>query len=178
MAENNQQHLLYLRLCLEEARKSPPKSHNFCVGALLLDTSVSPPRILCTGYTLELESNTHAEQCCFQKLAGSHNLREERVGEVLPEDGVVLYTTMEPCWKRSVGNMPCVQRIVRAGRVRTVVSGVREPEKFVGENKGKGTLEQAGIECIYVPGLEDEILKVATAGHSSKEEVKEGPQGA
>jgi pyrimidine deaminase RibD-like protein len=167
MADGNEQHLHYLRLCLDEARKSPPKPSNFCVGALLLDASASTPRVLCTGYTLECPGNTHAEQCCFQKLADTHSLPEERVGDVLP-DGVVLYTTMEPCWVRLSGNLPCVQRIVRAGKIKKVVSGVREPEKFVGENEGRGVLEKAGIECIYVPGLEEDILKVATAGHAKE----------
>jgi pyrimidine deaminase RibD-like protein len=171
MANGNEQHRHYLRLCLNEARKSPPKPSNFCVGALLLDTSVSPPRILCTGYTLECPGNTHAEQCCFQKLADSHSLAEERVGDVLP-DGVVLYTTMEPCWVRLSGNLPCVQRIVRAGKIKTVVSGVREPEKFVGENEGRSVLEKAGIECVYVTGLEEEILAVATAGHVKEDGKK------
>jgi pyrimidine deaminase RibD-like protein len=171
MAEGNEQHLHYLRLCLDEARKSPPKPSNFCVGALLLDASASPPRILCTGYTLECPGNTHAEQCCFQKLADAHNIPEEKVGEVLP-DGVVLYTTMEPCWVRLSGNLPCVQRIVQAGKVKKVVSGVREPENFVGENAGRGVLEKAGIECVYVPGLEEDILKVATAGHIKEDDKK------
>jgi len=79
---------------------------------------------------------------------------------------VVLYTTMEPCWKRSVGNLPCVQRILRAKKIKKVVCGVEEPETFVGENEGRKILQNAGIEVIYVPGLEKEILKVATAGHN------------
>lgn len=156
--------LHYLRLCLDEARKSPPTPSNFCVGALLLDTSVKPPKVLCTGYTLELPGNTHAEQNCFSKYAAAHDLPEEKVGDVISET-VVLFTTMEPCWVRLSGNLPCVQRIVRAG-IKTVVSGVREPEKFVGENEGRKALEEAGVKCIFQPGLEEEILAVATAGHS------------
>lgn len=156
--------LYYLRLCLDEAKKSPPKPSNFCVGALLLDTRSKPPTVLCTGYTLELPGNTHAEQNCFSKLAVLHNLPEEQVGDVMTGD-VVLFTTMEPCWVRLSGNLPCVQRIVRAG-IKTVVSGVREPEKFVGENEGRKVLEEAGVKCIFQPGLEEEILAVATAGHS------------
>jgi len=77
----------------------------------------------------------------------------------------VLYTTMEPCWKRSVGHMPCVQRILRAKKIKKIVCGVEEPEIFVGENEGRKILRDAGIEVIYVSGLEEEILKVATAGH-------------
>lgn len=156
----------YMRLALAEAKKSPPKPTNFCVGAVLVDESDGS--ILATGYTLELEGNTHAEQCALQKFASAHNLSEERVGEVLPEH-VVIYTTMEPCGVRLSGNLPCVDRILRtksAGKgIRKVYLGVKEPEKFVGENVGRAKLEEQGIECVHVPGLEEDILAVATAGH-------------
>jgi pyrimidine deaminase RibD-like protein len=80
---------------------------------------------------------------------------------------------MEPCNKRSVGNIPCVDRILRTKgqdgqpRIKRVYLGVKEPEKFVGENKGIAKLEEHGIECIHVPGLEERILQVATAGHTT-----------
>ncbi|KAE9973415.1 hypothetical protein EG327_009102 [Venturia inaequalis] len=163
-------HLVYLRICLDEARKSPPKPTNFCVGALVLyNLPSSSPSILTTGYTLEAPGNTHAEQSCFEKLAEAKGLTEERVDEVLPDEHVVLYTTMEPCWKRSPGNLSCVERILRAKKIKKVVCGVEEPETFVGENAGRKILRDAGIEVIYVKGLEEEILKVATAGHIKEE---------
>lgn len=160
-------HLEYMRLALSLARKSPPMPTNFCVGAVLVDGANN--RFLSTGYTLELPGNTHAEQCCFAKFAAEHNVSEERVGDVLPAE-TVLYTTMEPCGKRSVGNLPCVERILKTkegpnGGINTVYLGVREPETFVGENVGRAKLEENGIRCVHVPGLEDDILMVATAGH-------------
>lgn len=167
----NHQH--YLQLALAEAKKSPPKPTNFCVGALLVSPSSSPP-LLVTGYTLECPGNTHAEQSCFIKLAAKHGIAaadaEEKLGPLLPED-VVLYTTMEPCNQRSLGNMTCVERILAMKRedgtqaVKTVVCGVHEPEKFVGENQGRKRLKEAGIEVLHVGGMEEEILAVATAGH-------------
>ena len=57
--------------------------------------------------------------------------------------------------------------------IRKVYIGVKEPEKFVGENKGRRKLEFAGVEVIHVPGLEDEILNVATAGHVQAEAEEE-----
>ncbi len=161
----------YMRFALTLARKSPPKATNFCVGAALVDEPNN--RILSTGYTLELTGNTHAEQCCFGKYAAKHDLPEEEVGSILPE-GTVLYTSMEPCGQRSVGNRPCVDRILRTkngpnGGIQTVYIGVTEPETFVGENVGRAKLEAHGIRCVHVPGFEEEILKVATAGH---EEVR------
>lgn len=168
--------LLLLNHALTRARLSPPKPTNFRVGALLYSPS-SNPQILTTGYTLESPGNTHAEQTCFLKFAATHSIpasadgeAESRLGPFLPSD-IVLYTTMEPCNKRSAGNLTCVERILRVRRedggvaITRVVCGVREPEKFVGENEGRKRLEEAGIEVVHVGGLEEEILEVATAGH-------------
>lgn len=153
----------YMQQALELARKSPPKPTNYRVGALLVDAKTDT--VLATGYTLECEGNTHAEQCCLIKLSEAHKIPEEELGSILPED-TVLYTTVEPCFKRLSGNLPCVQRILRLGNaIKTVYVGVKEPEKFVGENIGRKQLEDAGIQVILVEGMETEILEVATAGH-------------
>jgi pyrimidine deaminase RibD-like protein len=182
MSTETDLHLSLLRHALSQARLSPPKPTNFRVGALLYSPS-SNPQILTTGYTLESPGNTHAEQTCFLKLAATHSILpssasssesdgsvEDRLGPLLPSD-TVLYTTMEPCNKRSAGNLTCVDRILRLRReigdvaIKKVVCGVREPEKFVGENEGRKRLEEAGVEVVHVGGLEEEILEVATAGH-------------
>ncbi|RMZ74684.1 cytidine deaminase [Pyrenophora seminiperda CCB06] len=161
-------HLQYMRLALDQAQESPPKPSNFRVGALLVDADTGD--ILSRGYTLECEGNTHAEQCCLLKFAREHDLPEERVGEALPPN-TVIYTTMEPCNLRLSGNMPCADRIIRTKgkddkqRIKKVFLGVKEPEKFVGENEGRKKLEEHGIECVHVSGLEELILSVATAGH-------------
>lgn len=153
----------FMRHALSLARKSPPKPTNYRVGALLVDANTKT--ILATGYTLECEGNTHAEQSCFIKLAEERNITEERLTEVLPEN-TVLYTTVEPCFKRLSGNLPCVQRILNLGKtIKTVYVGVKEPEKFVGENTGRKQLEDAGVKVVLVEGMEKEILDVATAGH-------------
>lgn len=178
------QHAVYMRLALLEACKSPPKPTNFRVGALLVAPSASASSVgavLATGYTLELEGNTHAEQVCLRKVAAAAGVREEHVGAVLPE-GTVLYTTVEPCAKRLSGNEPCVERILRTrkeekdskgeglgrGGIAKVYVGVKEPETFVGENQGRKKLEEDGVEVILIEGMEEEILLVATAGHEKK----------
>jgi pyrimidine deaminase RibD-like protein len=156
-------HQGYMRLALAQAHNSPPKPTNYRVGAVLVDTSTN--ELLATGYTLELPGNTHAEQCCFMKLAEQHGVPEERLKDVLPST-LALYTTVEPCSKRLSGNLPCVERVLRlAGCIRSVYVGVMEPETFVAENTGRKSLEEAGIEVVLVEGLEKEILEVATAGH-------------
>lgn len=159
--------MAYMKHALDLARKSPPKPTNYRVGAVLVDAASN--KILSTGFTLELPGNTHAEQCCFAKLAERHGVAEEELGTVLLPaggGGAVLYTTMEPCSVRLSGNLPCADRILRIGRgVRTVYVGVTEPDKFVETNTGRRALEAAGIGFVHVPGLEKDILEVATAGH-------------
>ncbi|KAL8827808.1 MAG: hypothetical protein Q9191_002965 [Dirinaria sp. TL-2023a] len=164
-------HGAYMEFALSLAKESPPKPTNFRVGAVLVDEGSN--RILATGYTLELEGNTHAEQCCFRKFAQAEKVPEEQVGQNLPRNSV-LYTTMEPCNERSVGNMPCVDRILQtlksaSGGVKTVYLGVAEPQTFVSKNSGRSKLEAAGVVCIEVPGFEKEILEVATIGHTKAE---------
>jgi pyrimidine deaminase RibD-like protein len=161
-------HKAYLGLALSLATQSPPKPTNYRVGAVLLD--VASNEILSTGYTLELPGNTHAEQCCFEKLAAKHGIDSSHLAGVLP-DAVALYSTMEPCSFRLSGNLPCVERILAIGnKVKTVYVGVKEPEKFVSNNSGKAKLEQAGISFVHVKGLEKDILQTATAGHVKSEE--------
>jgi len=126
--------------------------------------------ILSTGYTLELEGNTHAEQCCLSKLAAAHNVNDANVHEILSlllqeAKTLVLYTTMEPCILRLSGAVPCVDRIMAAKYIRTVVCGVSEPDTFVQKNEGRAKLEAEGIEVVCLGGLEEEILRVARAGH-------------
>ena len=171
-------HFAYMRYALSLAKKAPPKPTNFCVGAVLVDEAANA--IVSTGYTMELPGNTHAEQCCLAKMERSQTKRSKpEISEAEesepPKTGaavqrLVLYTTMEPCNKRASGNMPCTETILKSkvngtGGIEVVYVGVTEPEKFVGENVGRARLEEAGIEYIQVPGLEDEILAVATAGH-------------
>jgi len=152
-----------MRYALTLAQKSSPKPTNYRVGALLVNADTNT--VLTTGYTLECEGNTHAEQSCFIKLSKAHSISEEELGNILPPN-TVLYTTVEPCFKRLSGNAPCVQRILGLGRaITTVYVGVKEPEKFVGENTGRKQLEDAGIKVVLVKGMEEEILEVATAGH-------------
>lgn len=166
-------HKGYMEYAIEQARLSLPSPTKFCVGAILVDADKN--EILSTGYSKELAEytptdpgSTHAEQCCFIKVAQQHNLPEERIGEVLPEN-TVLYTTMEPCNRRLSGNRTCVERILRLnGAIKAVYVGIKEPGTFIGENVGKKRLEDAGISVILVEGLQDRILEVSMAGHEKE----------
>lgn len=156
-----------MRHCLALAQQSPPKPTNFRVGAVII--RLSDNTTVAEGFTLQLPGNTHAEQCCFLKLAEQHSVAEEDLASRMTEPHA-LYTTVEPCFKRLSGNLPCVERVIRQKSwIKTVYVGVQEPETFVGQNPGRKMLEDAGIEVVHVQGLGDEILEVATAGHIKDE---------
>jgi pyrimidine deaminase RibD-like protein len=159
-------HRGYMNYALKLSENSPKKPTNYRVGAVLI--RLDSNEIATTGYSLELAGNTHAEQCCFIKLAKQHGLTDEEglAGLTLPQ--MALYTTMEPCSERLSGNLPCVQRILRLKEfIKTVYVGILEPDKFITNNTGQRTLRDAGISVVHVPGLEKEILATATAGHQS-----------
>ncbi|KAI0471220.1 cytidine deaminase-like protein [Xylaria cf. heliscus] len=166
-------HKAYMEHALSRARLSTPAPTKFCVGAVLVDADRN--EILSTGYSMELPGdrpgdpgNTHAEHCCFIKIAEKHRLPEDQIGEVLPAN-TVLYTTMEPCSRRLSGNRTCVDRILGlGGAVKTVYVGIREPDTFIGENDGIKRLESAGVRVVLVEGMREKILEVSTAGHENK----------
>ena len=156
-----------MEYALSIAKQASPKSTNFSVGAVVVDETEN--HILTTGYTNELPGNTHAEQCALTKL--ETKVRVSPPMWLSPDAALVLYTTMEPCNKRSSGSLPCTETILDFNQkpltkgITKVYFGVKEPAKFVEANQGKGKLETHGIELQHVPGLEKAILEVATAGH-------------
>lgn len=194
---SNDTHLSFLREALDQARCSPPKPTNFRVGCVLVSypgsssgssstttTATLQPKVLSTGYTLELSGNTHAEQCALAKLAAAHNVAESELPTILtPSLNVTLYTTLEPCGKRLSGNTPCVQRIIAtrqgnpAGGVRKVIFGAKEPGTFVQDSQSCRLMTEAGVEWEYIPGLDREILTVAMEGHETPQHTEGGEAG-
>lgn len=169
MVLDEQQARHFMQLALHEASKSPPRPTNFRVGAVLVASAKND--ILTTGYTLERPGNTHAEQCCLQKLAEARGLPEYEVHQALPSDLLpVLFTTMEPCIERLSGNVPCVDRILQTRNaqdgIKAVYTAAQEPNTFVQANSGQAKLESAGIEFYHVPGFEQDALRTATQGHT------------
>ncbi|EDO18422.1 hypothetical protein Kpol_1032p14 [Vanderwaltozyma polyspora DSM 70294] len=145
----------YMELALEEAKKCPPTKTAFSVGAILANGT----EVLSTGYSRELEGNTHAEQCALEKYFTKIGKREVPLGSVL-------YTTMEPCSYRLSGNKPCLERILDAkGRIGSVFVGVLEPDTFVKNNVSFDTLTSNGIDYIQIPGYEEECINAARKGH-------------
>ncbi|TBU65804.1 diaminohydroxyphosphoribosylamino-pyrimidine deaminase [Dichomitus squalens] len=163
----------WLRLALEEARKCTATPTAFCVGCVL--TATHPPEsdkpvILARGYSRELPGNTHAEA---NALAKARQLSENQLLEMFPGasspisiDAILchadVYTTMEPCSIRTSGLAPCADALIAAGIKRCFI-GVGEPDDFV-NCEGAQKLQDAGVEVIWLKGLEKECLEVARMG--------------
>jgi pyrimidine deaminase RibD-like protein len=167
----SEDHLHFLRLALAEAEKCEPTPTAFCVGCVLTcPTSDASERvILTTGYSRELPGNTHAEAHALTK---ARSLSPARLAEFVSSASIDdifshtdVYTTMEPCSVRSSGLSPCADALIDA-KVRRCFIGVQEPDDFV-QCEGAQKLMAAGIEVIWIKGLEEACLNVARRGHKS-----------
>lgn len=171
--EDNETHLSFLRLAIDEAKKCVPTPTAFCVGAVITVRYAEhfKPVALATGYSRELTGNTHAEA---NALAKARQLTAAELRELIPSispDTTIdvllskadIYSTMEPCSIRTSGLAPCADAIV-AARLRRCFIGVSEPADFV-KCEGAGRLRDAGVEVIWMKGFEQECLEVARTGH-------------
>jgi len=179
-AEKGDGHTRLLRLALDEARKCEPTPTAFCVGCVLAlpRDSNDDLLILSTGFSRELPGNTHAEA---NALAKARALSPEELSALVRKwrpdgdhpsptiDDVLrsadVYTTMEPCSVRTSGLAPCASTLIEAGVGRCFI-GVGEPADFV-MCEGAMKLKEAGIEVIWMKGLEKECLEVARRGHQT-----------
>lgn len=173
MTSDSSERLAFMKIALEEAKKCIPTPTAFCVGCIIVvpirsATGAEEKLILSTGYSRELEGNTHAEA---NALAKAQTLSSAELDgffpEGIPSDGGVLgllkeadvYTTLEPCSIRTSGLPACADALVGA-QVRRCYIGVAEPDDFV-ICEGADKLKKSGIEVIWLKGLEQECLDVA-----------------
>ena len=120
--------------------------------------------VVAKGYSRELDGNTHAEANALTKL---NTMSQDEISSLFPATTTLheilthtdVYTTMEPCSVRTSGLPPCADALIAAG-VRRCLIGVREPDDFVA-CEGARKLKDAGIEVIWVNGLEEKCLEVA-----------------
>ena len=149
-----------MELALEEAAKCTPTPSAFCVGAVLVSPSANT--VISTGYSRELPGNTHAEQCCLDKVLALH-LQNDAAVEAGPLlHGADIYTTMEPCSVRLSGNKPCTERLLAIG-IGRVFLGTMEPDEFV-NCEGTRLLKEQGVQVISVPGFAERCLAAARRG--------------
>ncbi|RDB21362.1 Diaminohydroxyphosphoribosylamino-pyrimidine deaminase [Hypsizygus marmoreus] len=165
--------LYFLRLALDEAEKCIPTPTAFCVGCVLVarwPSASDKPVVLATGYSRELPGNTHAEANALSKVAALSQTEISALfspsssvdlGSILTHTDV--YTTMEPCSVRTSGLSPCADALIKA-KVKRCFIGVGEPDDFV-NCEGAQKLKDAGIEVVWINGLEQECLRVARRGH-------------
>ncbi|KAK9898314.1 hypothetical protein P389DRAFT_193357 [Cystobasidium minutum MCA 4210] len=142
----------WMQLALDEAGKCIPTPTAFCVGAVIVDNQ---GKLLATGYSRELEGNTHAEANAIDKLVNDDGITRLK--------GSDIYTTMEPCSVRLSGNVPCTRRILETGIAR-VFLGTVEPDDFV-KCEGVQQLRDAGVEVNTVQGFTEKCLEAARRGH-------------
>ena len=156
---------------MAEGEKCTPTSTAFCVGCVLVVRLPGiTPVILATGYSRELPGNTHAEANAFLK---SQMLSAKELSSLFSTKDPIqynillqytdVYTTLEPCSIRTSGLRPCVDVLVEL-KIKRCIIGVSEPDDFV-KCEGAQKLKEAGIEVIWLDGLQDECLAVARRGH-------------
>ncbi|KAF9454549.1 cytidine deaminase-like protein [Macrolepiota fuliginosa MF-IS2] len=178
MTEPQEEHVRFLRLALDEARKCEPTPTAFCVGCVIAvkwPSTSSEPVVLSTGFSRELPGNTHAEANALAKARALTPDKLQSLFPAAPTDGLTaeiilthsdIYTTLEPCSIRTSGLAPCSDAIIAAGIPRCYI-GVGEPDDFV-KCEGAQRLKQTGVEVIWLTDFEEECLRVARTGHESK----------
>lgn len=144
----------YMRLALRLGRRNLGNTGpNPAVGCVIVDESVSPPRIIATGWT-ERGGRPHAERVALA-----------RAGEAAR--GATAYVTLEPCAHYG-RTPPCALGLVEAGIAR-VVTTFDDPDPRV-SGRGHTMLREAGIEV--VTGVEAESARRDMIGFLTRMERK------
>lgn len=138
------QDLRNLRTAIAQSRRCTPSNSSYCVGAVVVTADGKQ----FTGYTHETSPTHHAEQEAIAKaLAAGARLR-----------GAAMYSSMEPCSKRSSEPESCSELIFRHG-FSHVAFALYEPDHFV-DCRGALTLREAGIDVRAYPELGDEVRQI------------------
>ncbi|MFJ7078692.1 dihydrofolate reductase family protein [Streptomyces sp. NPDC098781] len=135
----------WLALACELAAQCPPSRTAFSVGAVVVAADGTE---LARGYSREGgDSVVHAEEAALAKItAGDPRLASATV-----------YSSLEPCTRRSSRPVPCARLILEAG-VRRVVTAWREPDTFVVGADGSGVLAGEGVDVVVLPEYEERAI--------------------
>jgi diaminohydroxyphosphoribosylaminopyrimidine deaminase/5-amino-6-(5-phosphoribosylamino)uracil reductase len=129
-------HREWMSRAVDLAYRSPRSATAFGVGAVLVDDT---GREFAQGYSRDDDPYVHAEESALLKAAGDARLRT-----------ATLYSTLEPCSKRSSRpQATCTGLIIAAGIPRVVIAW-REPDIFV-TCEGIALLTAAGVEVVELP---------------------------
>ncbi|MFE7649564.1 dihydrofolate reductase family protein [Streptomyces phaeoluteigriseus] len=140
----------WLALACELAALCPPSRTAFSVGAVVVAADGTE---LARGHSREAgDPVVHAEEAALSRID--------------PADprlvGATVYSSLEPCARRSSRPAPCARLILDAG-VRRVVTAWREPDTFVTDADGSGLLTAAGADVVVLPQYEGQAK--APNGH-------------
>ncbi|MGX1270929.1 dihydrofolate reductase family protein [Streptomyces phaeoluteigriseus] len=140
----------WLALACELAAACPPSRTAFSVGAVVVAADGTE---LARGHSREAgDPVVHAEEAALAKIDAA----DPRLA------GATVYSSLEPCARRSSRPTPCARLILDAG-VRRVVTAWREPDTFVADADGSGLLAAAGADVVVLP--EYEVQAKAPNGH-------------
>ena len=131
-------HLEWMRYACRLSWNASPVKDAYCVGCVIVEPSSN--RLVTSGFSREMEGNTHAEECALRKLKHIETTKDEKLD---------MYATMEPCSIRLSGNRPCVQSIMLSGRIGRIFIGIMEPSTLV-KCTGTQKLLSAGLDMFIV----------------------------
>ncbi|WP_329218759.1 dihydrofolate reductase family protein [Streptomyces sp. NBC_01485] len=127
----------WLALACELAAQCPPSRTAFSVGAVIVAADGTE---LARGHSREAgDPVVHAEEAALAKLDPA----DPRLSTA------TVYSSLEPCARRSSRPSPCARLILDAG-VRRVVTAWREPDTFVTEADGTGLLSAQGVDVLVL----------------------------
>ncbi|WP_425247917.1 dihydrofolate reductase family protein [Streptomyces sp. NEAU-NA10] len=133
----------WLALACELAAACPPSRTAFSVGAVVVAADGTE---LARGHSREAgDPVVHAEEAALAKI--------DPADPRLPT--ATVFTSLEPCTRRSSRPAPCARLILDAG-VRRVVTAWREPDTFVHAADGTGLLTAAGVDVVVLPDYEEQ----------------------
>ncbi|MFI7499637.1 dihydrofolate reductase family protein [Streptomyces sp. NPDC049687] len=128
----------WLALACELAALCPPSRTAFSVGAVIVAADGTE---LARGHSREAgDPVVHAEEAALAKLDPA----DPRLA------GATVYSSLEPCARRSSRPRPCARLILDAG-VRRVVTAWQEPDTFVTAADGNGLLTAEGAGVVVLP---------------------------
>ncbi|WP_328735742.1 dihydrofolate reductase family protein [Streptomyces bobili] len=131
----------WLALACELAAACPPSRTAFSVGAVVVAADGTE---VARGHSREAgDPVVHAEEAALAKIGPA----DPRLA------GATVYSSLEPCARRSSRPAPCARLILDAG-VRRVVTTWREPDTFVTDADGSGLLAAAGADVVVLPEYE------------------------
>ncbi|MDQ0581962.1 dihydrofolate reductase family protein [Streptomyces rishiriensis] len=132
----------WLALACALAADCPPSETAFSVGAVIVAADGTE---LARGHSREAgDPVVHAEEAALAKL--------DPADPRLP--AATVYSSLEPCARRSSRPAPCARLILDAG-VGRVVTAWREPDTFVTDADGTGLLAGRGVDVLVLPEYEE-----------------------